>query len=68
MCGCGYFLTPTLIINELMEENGFELVTKGHRLCAKRHHTRSSRDVLINNDDQVGLNEDTICERIRQRK
>ena len=51
-----------------MEENGFELVTKGHRLCAKRHHTRSSCNVLNNNDDQVGLNKDIICERIRQRK
>ena len=51
-----------------MEENGFELVTKGHRLCAKRHYTRSSCDILSNNDDQVGLNKDIICERIRQRK
>lgn len=46
----------------------FQLVTKGHRLCAKSRNTTRVKLPVPTNDKECFLNEDVLCSRIVQRK
>ena len=53
-------------------EDEFQLVTKGHRLCAKGHTTIPTRvrnfSVLSNNDKDCFIDKDILYKRIIQKK
>ena len=53
-------------------EDEFQLVTKGHRLCAKGQTTIPTRvrnfSVLSNSDKDCFIDKDILCKRIIQKK